>query len=72
MTDFHFTTTVSRDEIADELRYSWEHLVYVLGRVGNEVDISDVEDFVHSIEVGSDTAKIAKFYRDFADLIEAV
>jgi hypothetical protein len=72
MSDFSFTTYVSRDEIADELRGNEEDLAYVLGRLGNEVDISSVVDFVHGIEVGSDTARIAKFYRDFADLIETV
>jgi len=72
MSDFSFHTYISRDDVADELRQNEEHAVYVLGRIGSEVSISDVEDFVHGIEAGSDTGKIAAFYRQFADMIEAV
>lgn len=71
MTDFTFSADVNRDSLVDALRENEEQLVYVLGRIGNEVSIGDVEDYVHSIECGSDTDKIAAFFRQFADLIEA-
>lgn len=60
------------DEITDSLRESPEKLAYIIGRLGNEMDVSDVEPFVADyLEDGCDTAKIASFLRGFADLVEA-
>lgn len=71
MTDFSFTTYLSRDEVADELRGDPEHLAYVLGRIGAESPLNDIVDFADCLEAGADRAAIAMFYRAFANAVEA-
>lgn len=69
MSDFHFNTYVSRDDLAAELCENPEQLMYVLDYIANEMtDPDTLREMIDYTDAQiSDKDRFARFYRDLGN-----